>query len=119
MSLTKSGVSIECEQCHCLSSDDKGGFDIIVPVQDSKTGLSGISKLHCQVSSQEHKVEIIELRDTNSQLIVPSEDVKNRLNKALEFIAEHQVCGNQKICPADVVRVVESFNHSAWLMSRQ
>lgn len=107
MSLSKYGVKVFCEECRCVCNDGSGSFDVIVPVTVGGTGVSGTARLHCVVSGEHHAVELVELLDAELRGVQPSPEVQKKVSAALDFVAEHRICGNLRICPPDVVRIVE------------
>lgn len=107
MKLKKYGVVVGCEDCECVSDDKTGGFEVTVPVRDIETDFEGIARLGCSVSPKNHKVELKEWIDPSGRLSRPTKKAGKRLLSALGFVEEHRVCGNQAICPSEVVRIVE------------
>ena len=107
MKLKKHGIIVECEHCLCISSDDRGAFDVTVPIIDSETGISGPARLRCTVSPERHAVELLEWQDVNRHPTPSTENLQQRVSAALTFVADHQVCGNRKICPSEVILIVE------------
>ena len=107
MSLKRHGVGIDCGRCRCASSDGCGGFDVVVPVSDSEADVAGTATLHCSVSPERHQVELGEWHDADLRPVRPSAETEQRILAALGHVAEHRVCGNRKICPAEVVRIVD------------
>ena len=112
MRLNKLGIVVECKQCICTSSNDRGAFDVIVPMLDSETGISGPAKLHCTVSTEQHTVELLDWQDVNLDPAPSSGNLQQRVSDALTFVAEQRVCGNRKICPSEVIEIVEENNTS-------
>jgi hypothetical protein len=106
MELRKYGVEIACEQCRLIRGDSAGDFDIVVPVSMGDTGMAGTARLHCAVAGDRHQVELMGLRDAGDRAIQPSPEALEKLSAALDSVARHRVCGNQHICPPDVVRIV-------------
>lgn len=107
MRLKQYGVVVGCERCKCVSDDRQGSFEVTVPLSDIETDIEGVARLRCSVSSEHHKVELEEWIDPSGQPLRPSKTMGERLLSALGFVEEHRVCGNQAICPPDVVRIVE------------
>lgn len=107
MGLKKHGIIVDCEHCQYTSSDDRGAFDITVPIIDSETGVSGPAKLHCTVSAKQHRVELLEWDEFDHHPAEPAEGLQQRVSATLSFVADRQVCGNRNICPAEVIRIVE------------
>lgn len=108
MSVKKCGVELFCESCEYLRDSQDGGFEIDVPVSMGDGGLSGMARLHCVVSSERHCVELIELLDAESRTVHPSSEDLEQVSAALDFVGQHRICGNQRICPPDVVRIVKA-----------
>jgi hypothetical protein len=107
MSLNKHGITVDCKHCIYTSSNDRGAFDVIVPIIDSETGISGPAKLHCTVSTEQHAVELLEWQEDNRDRSPSTENLQQRVSDALKFVADRQVCGNRKICPSEVILIVE------------
>ncbi|MCU7830280.1 MAG: hypothetical protein KZQ85_14545 [Candidatus Thiodiazotropha sp. (ex Myrtea sp. 'scaly one' KF741663)] len=107
MSLKKDGCIVKCEHCQCVSNDGSGGFDVKVPICSDKDGISGTARLHCVVSPEHHQVELMDWEDDEHHPVLPPNSVRQRLSSALNFVADHRVCGNQKICPLEIIQIVE------------
>ena len=106
MELRKYGVEIACEQCRLTRGDSAGDFDIVVPVSMGDSGVAGTARLHCAVSGDRHEIELTALRDGSDRAIEASPEALEKLSAALQSVARHRICGNQHICPSDVVRIV-------------
>ena len=107
MSLNKHGVVVCCEQCRCISNDDQGGFDVRVPITASDGNVGGIARLRCTVTPACHHVELMAWDGSDTHPIEVTEEVRQRVSAALDFVAEKRICGNSEVCPAEVVRLVE------------
>ncbi|MEJ2453134.1 MAG: hypothetical protein P8103_03135 [Candidatus Thiodiazotropha sp.] len=110
MSLKKHGVIVDCEHCIYTNNDGRSCFDITVPISDSETGASGQASLHCSVTAEQHIIELTKWQDADHHLIQITEKLKNRVSSALNYVADHRICGNRKLCPSEVVRVVEEYS---------
>jgi hypothetical protein len=110
MILKKCGVVVDCGRCEYASSISRGSFEVTVPVSDTATGTEGTAKLLCCVSSERHEVELKEWNDPGTHPIRPSPEIKQRLFAALDHVASHRICGNRKICPSEVVQMVEKHS---------
>jgi hypothetical protein len=106
MELRKYGVGLSCEQCRFIRGDSAGDFDIDVPVNMVDAGVAGTARLHCAVSGDGHQIELMRLLDASDRAIEPSPEALETLSAALQSVARHRICGNQHICPSDVVRIV-------------
>ena len=107
MSLENKGVKISCESCSYVALDDKGGFAVSVPLSIADAEVSGTAKLHCVLGPGSHKVELVEWAAEGHLPGEALEEVRQRVSRALGFIAERRICGNRHICPAEVIRVVK------------
>lgn len=105
--LTKHGVTVRCEQCRFVASDQRGGFDVAVPIGASDCGVAGTARLHCIVAPEGHQVALVEWHDADRRPVEASDEVRQRLTAALGFVAEQRICGNRRVCPAEIVRIVE------------
>jgi len=112
MNLKKHGIIVDCEHCKYNSSDDRGVFDITVPIIDSETGISSPAKLRCMVSPERHTVELQEWHEINRQPSRSIERLQQRISAVLNFIANRQVCGNRHICPSEVIQIAEKSSNS-------
>jgi hypothetical protein len=89
-----------------IRADSAGDFEIVVQVSMIDTGTAGTARLHCAVSGDRHQVELMALLDAGGRTFQPSPAAMEKLSAALESVARHRICGNQHICPSDVVRIV-------------
>ncbi|MGD2116759.1 MAG: hypothetical protein PVG66_00225 [Chromatiales bacterium] len=102
--MEKSGITVDCQHCVFTQGDAQGHFDVAVPIADKQSGLSGIARLQCTVSSANHQVSLSDWRAGQHAI---SETVSRRLAEALKFVADKRICGSRKLCPVEVVRIVE------------
>ena len=107
MILKKLGVVVDCGRCEYASSNIRGSFEVTVPLSDSATGTEGTAQLLCSISSERHEVELKEWSDSETRPVSPSSEIKQRLFAALSHVANHRICVNRKICPSEVVQIVE------------
>ncbi len=112
MSLKKNDIEVDCKHCQFSSSNDDGDFKVLVPIRDLESGITGQASLVCQVSSNTHHLKLDRWTDASNQPIKASENVQQRLLEALDYVAVKKVCGNQAICPTDVVEFVEKYGKS-------
>ena len=112
MSVKKHGITVDCKHCIYTSSDNRGAFDITVPIIDSETGISSPAKLRCCVSPRGHAVELLDWHGFNRHLTQSIKNLQQRISATLTFIAERKVCGNRNICPSEVIQIVEENSTS-------
>ena len=106
MRLKKHDIAVDCDRCRCVHSDGCGGFDVAVPVTDDRNGSAGEAILHCTVSADRHRVTLTAWRDGAHKAVMASDETGRRVSATLAFVAENRVCGNRRICPSEVVRIV-------------
>lgn len=112
MSLSKFGVEVCCQNCHCVAMDEAGGFDIDVPVELGAAGHGGVARLHCSVSAEQHRIEFVDWVGDVPQQPQLSEEESQRVAEMLDYVAEKRICGNSRVCPSEVVRIVEGRKRS-------
>lgn len=105
MSVQKHGIAISCEHCKHLSSDG-GGFDIAVPVRCG--AATGTAQLHCSVSSERHRIDFVGWVD-GPRPPESAQTFQHEVAEVLGFIAEQRLCGNERICPMQVVQLVGQY----------
>lgn len=106
MSIEKRHIAIACEQCRFCREDGCGGFDVEVPISDKEQGIQGLARIHCVTDESSHRVELESWQDADGTPLSPPEDTSQRLGEALELVAQRRLCGNGKLCPQEIVRVV-------------
>lgn len=106
MSLNKHNISIACENCSYqgVSSDDPHSFFVRVRIEDESSGQSSYAMVECHVDQDTHDIRLIDLDEASGI------DVE-RLRKALANVSASRVCGNKRICPAEIVRIVEQIQN--------
>ena len=108
MSFKKSGISIDCAQCQCIDKGEHGNFTVTVPLADNETSLRGVARLHCSISPQNHQVAMIDWLDADAKPIEAPQALQQRLRDLLGFIEHQRICGNTRICPEEVNRIVQA-----------
>ena len=101
MALNKWQITIDCENCRfegCNSGDPRAFF-VRVNIQDKLAGQEASALLECRVEAQSHLVQLVELSDGNGI-------DRDRLARILELVSEKRLCGNARICPAEIARMV-------------
>lgn len=107
MSIRKQGIQVACEKCELIRGDGQGGFEITVPMKVEGTAIDGYARLHWAVVDGCHQIQLLEWQGGDHQPLAIADDQRRRIAEALDAIAEQRVCGNTKICPLEVVRIVE------------
>ncbi len=109
MSIKKQGLVLHCENCRHVASDGCG-FDISVPVRDGEA--AGTARLHCTISPECHRVEFVCWDEEPSPPEV-ARRIREQVSEVIGFIAEQRLCGNDRICPLQVVQLVEQHAAAA------
>ncbi|MES9937279.1 MAG: hypothetical protein ABW153_12605 [Sedimenticola sp.] len=109
MGLKRNGIIVKCENCCCILNDGIGAFDVAVPIRDEQTDTAGEAVLHCAMSHDQHVVVLKDWKNSEDHSSSPPRNIQTRLSEALEFVSENRICGNQKLCPAEVVRIAEKY----------
>ncbi|OGT89842.1 MAG: hypothetical protein A2286_13685 [Gammaproteobacteria bacterium RIFOXYA12_FULL_61_12] len=112
MSLIKEKVRLDCESCRYCGDCDTDSFQLEVPIEDELTGLKGIAWIVCEVSGPKHRISLVHFRDLSGQDLILDEGQRQRLENILSLVAEKKICGNENLCPRDVVERVQSSLHS-------
>ena len=107
MSLTKHGLYIDCDHCKFNTGGKNKDFVVIVPIRDESESSLGFATLKCVVKPDRHNIDLIQLVDSTGSKIRFSASAQQRLKKALDFIGKRKICGNQNICPSNVIDFVE------------
>ncbi len=110
MTIKKYDIEVDCRHCICSASDTNNSFEVTVPVCDVKTGNCKNAILFCAISLNQHKVEFKGWQDPADNSERLPEELNARLNDLLAFIEDHKTCGNENICPADVVQIVKRLS---------
>ncbi len=113
MELKKLGITVGCEHCEFAASRGAGEFDVTVPVTGTGLGIAGVARLHCEVSSERHSVELVQWGGADTKNDEFSAKARRCLTAALALVAERRICGNRHICPAEVVGIVEQTEKQA------
>lgn len=103
MSIQKQGLVLHCENCRHVASDGCG-FDISVPVRNGDA--AGTARLHCTISPECHRVEFV-CWDEEPSPADAAERIREQVSEVIGFIADQRLCGNDRICPLQVVQLVE------------
>lgn len=102
--MEKHGVTIFCEHCQYLSADPGGGFSVSVPV--SAGYASGTAVVRCCISAGRHDLELVGW-ETQQGSAESSESLRREVSQVLQTLAAKRVCGDSRICPAQVAALVE------------
>ena len=108
MALNKWQIRIDCENCRFegCSSGDPRTFFVRVNIEDELAQREASALLECKVEKQSHRVQLAELTGGNGVDL-------DRLDRILEVVSEKRLCGNDRICPAEITRLVEGFQNDS------
>ena len=109
MSIQKHGLVLSCESCRHVASDGCS-FDIAVPVRTEEA--AGTARLHCTITPERHQVEFV-CWDEAPSSAEAADRMLRQVSEVLGFIAEQRLCGNDRICPLQVVQLVEQHTAAA------
>lgn len=107
MEIRHQDITVTCSQCAHTASDDEGNFDIVVPLQDVKSGVTGPARMRCTVSPERHRVDLMDWEHPNHQSSTLDRDLEQRTSALLDLIAKEKICGHRNICPQTIVAFVE------------
>jgi len=105
MPLKKLQMRLDCEHCRFAgcNPDDPHAFYVRVAIEDERVHSSTSALIECTVEPQSHQLQLVELGSEAGAVD------RERLEKALDVVAEQRLCGNNRICPAEIVRIVEDI----------
>jgi hypothetical protein len=106
MSLSKQGISIDCDHCKLSKTHNNNDFEVLVPVIDEYENRSGLAALECIITPNKHQINLVQLTDPDGKEIRVSPKTRERLQVTLNVIGKKKVCGNKKICPKEVINIV-------------
>jgi hypothetical protein len=107
MHIKKNDIEIDCEHCIYNSSHGSNDFELSVPVTDTQIDVTANATIRCRVHHGQHHLKLENWK--NDDHVAPvSEEALSRLSSVLEFIAEKRLCGNQRLCPEAIIRIIKS-----------
>jgi hypothetical protein len=107
--LKKFNIVVRCESCHVVARNSDASFDVSVPVVDLESAGQGRATLQCAVSPESHAVSLQAFVDDAGVAMTLPEDVRRRVAQMLQHVAEQRVCGNRRVCPEEVNRLVAAI----------
>ena len=109
MPLKKLQMRLDCEHCRFAgcNPDDPNAFYVRVAIEDERAHNSASALIECKVEKQCHQLQLVELGSEAGAID------RDRLERALEVVAEQRLCGNNRICPAEIVRIVEDIQNDS------
>ena len=69
-----------------------------------------MATLHCHVSPEAHRVELIKLLDAQGEPVSLDTSTQQRVMSMLRFVEDRRICGNKHICPTEVVEIAAKFS---------
>ncbi len=108
MPLKKQQISIYCEHCRFegRKPDDPHTIYVQVEIEDEREHRNTSVLLECRVGPLCHQVQLAEI-DEGSGID------RDRLARTLETVAEKRLCGNSRICPEEIVCIVDEIRKEA------
>lgn len=108
MPLTKEKVRLDCENCRYCGEWGSNSFELEVPVEDGITGLKGQARIACEVAAGGHRITLIHFHDLAGNEQPLDTEQRRRLDSLLQLVAEKELCGNERLCPKQVVDRVQA-----------
>ncbi|MCB1733838.1 MAG: hypothetical protein H6981_09715 [Gammaproteobacteria bacterium] len=102
MGLRKDGLTLGCENCAFAGAADDGAFEVRVPVADQAGAFSGDARIRCEVSLHGHQLTLVSLQQMQAGTPIPTR-TSERVQGMLDQVAGYRVCGNEHVCPSEVV----------------
>jgi len=101
----KQQINIDCERCRFAgcSGEDPHVFYVRVDIEDEQSHQGTSALLECKVEPNAHYIRPLEIGG-EAGAIDP-----DRLEQALETVAARRLCGNNRICPAEIVDIVKDI----------
>ena len=112
MFINKEGYSLGCEKCRCHEETDGNNIEIKVPVTDLETGRKGMAFIDCELIGKKHELTLTRIEGPDGFEMQLSDEARMRLNRLLEILAKDRLCGNDRICPEQIVQFVRSHNQA-------
>ncbi len=104
------GVQIRCHQCALISQpdDETGSFIVHAPLDLPGEERRLYLNLRCNISGSRHQIAIDSIVDEAGSEVRTSDTAYREIQALLDRIAAAKVCGSQKICPKEVLRLVDA-----------
>lgn len=102
-------AKIQCTQCRLITTPDEqyGSFLVQAPVTLPSQDHDLCLILRCTIKADGHRIELERVMDSTGAPAQLTEAAQAEIRALLHQVAQHRVCGSQKICPAEVVRLVQ------------
>ncbi len=102
-------AKIQCTQCRLITTPDEqyGAFLIQAPVTLPSLDHDLCLMLRCTIKADEHRIELEGVMDSTGAPAQLTEVAQAEIRALLDKVARHRVCGSQKICPAEIIRLVQ------------
>ena len=99
-------VDLSCQGCMMREQPQiaDGSFYVRVPVVVDEHPFQ--ATLRCRVTDSGHEIELEMVTDDAGGAVSPSEEEREKLLRAVERLADIQLCGNERLCPDQVIQVV-------------
>ena len=99
-------VDLSCQGCVLREQPQisDGSFYVRVPVEVD--GCRFEATLRCRVTEGGHEIELEMLTGEAGTVVEPDEALEAKLMHAVERLADLRLCGNERLCPEQVIRMV-------------
>jgi hypothetical protein len=102
-----SEYKIHCVQCHLLSKEaNDRGLTIQVPIIIALQDEPFSATIDCQILKHNHRLTLKGLQDAAGHEIELSQGEQHKLESSLKRVEDSRLCGNAKICPQRIVKLV-------------
>ena len=101
-------VDLSCQGCMMREQPQiaDGSFLVRVPVVVDERSLW--ATLRCRVTEAGHEIELEMLTDDGGAALSPSDEESAKVLRAVERLADLRLCGNERLCPEQVIRMVRA-----------
>ena len=103
-------VHLNCRDCvmHDHGRVGGDGFYVQVPlVERGAREPAMMATLHCEVAGDCHRITLEMLSGTDGSVVSPPDSFLRDLDRTLGRLSEKRLCGNDRLCPESVARLVQ------------
>lgn len=101
-------VNLSCQGCTLREQPQisDGSFYVRVPL--AVDGTLYQATLHCRITDAGHEIELEMLSDEVDRPVMPDPMLEEKLDRAIGRITDLRLCGNERLCPEQVIRMVRA-----------